>query len=96
MSVYVIAQIDIEDPDEYRSYEAGFVELLARYRGEILVAEDHPRVLEGEWSCTRTAVVRFRGEREARLFFESPENRELDRIRLRSSKNNMILARGLR
>jgi uncharacterized protein (DUF1330 family) len=96
MSVYVIAQIEIQDAAEYRKYEAGFVELVARYRGEILVAEDHPRVLEGEWNCSRTAVVRFRGEREARLFFESPENQMLDKIRLRSSKNNMIFARGLR
>jgi uncharacterized protein (DUF1330 family) len=96
MSVYIIAQIDIHDRAEYRKYEAGFMDVFSRYQGEVLVVEEHPEVIEGQWHCTRTAVLRFSDAEEARRFYHSPEYQALEPYRLRSSKNNMILARGLR
>jgi uncharacterized protein (DUF1330 family) len=39
MSAYVLAQIQIDDPDEYQNYLAGFMPIFERHGGELLVPE---------------------------------------------------------
>jgi uncharacterized protein (DUF1330 family) len=95
MSVYVIAQISIHDRSEYGKYEAGFLEVFSCYKGELLVVDENPTVVEGGWPCTRTVVIRFPTEEEARRWYESPEYQTIAQHRIRGSKTNAILARGL-
>jgi uncharacterized protein (DUF1330 family) len=65
MSAYIIGLIKIHDRDEYTKYQAGFREIFSQYKGEILVVEEEPTLLEGEWPYTRTVVLRFSDENEA-------------------------------
>jgi uncharacterized protein (DUF1330 family) len=39
MSAYVLAQIQIDDPDEYQNYLAEFMPIFERHGGELLVPE---------------------------------------------------------
>jgi uncharacterized protein (DUF1330 family) len=48
MSVYVIAQIAIRDRREYEKYIDGFRKFFGHYRGEVLVVDEAPLLLEGE------------------------------------------------
>ena len=96
MSVYVIATITISDPEEYKNYIKGFRALFGNYKGEVLVVEEAPQVLEGEWPFTRTAVIRFDDEAEAKRWYDSPEYQAAAMFRFRSAKTNLILAKGLR
>jgi len=59
MSAYIIGLIEIHDRDEYNKYQAGFREIFSKYGGEILVVEETPTLLEGEWPHTRTVVIRL-------------------------------------
>ena len=43
MSVYLVGRLEIHDRDEYRQYEAGFMEIFSRYRGRLL--NIHPSLL---------------------------------------------------
>ena len=95
-SAYVIAQIEIHDRAEYQHYIDGFRALFGGYRGEVLVVEEQPTVLEGEWNCTRTAVIRFDSEAEALRWYRSPEYQAAAQYRFRSAKTNLLLAKGLR
>jgi uncharacterized protein (DUF1330 family) len=95
MAVYIIAQIDIRDRAEYEQYAAGFLEIFARYAGELLVVSENPQVVEGAWPYTRTVLLRFPSAEEARRWYESPEYQALAQHRLRASTANVIVAEGL-
>ena len=59
MSVYLIAQININSRERYAQYEAGFMEIFAQYGGEMLAVDEAPTVLDGQWPHTRTVLIRF-------------------------------------
>jgi uncharacterized protein (DUF1330 family) len=40
MSGYIIANLKVHDPQEYREYPAGFMDAFRPYDGRILVATD--------------------------------------------------------
>lgn len=65
MSADIIGLIEIYDRGEYNKYQAGSREIFSKYGGEILVVEETPTLLEGEWPHTRTVVLRFSDEGEA-------------------------------
>lgn len=94
MSSYFIAQINIHNREEYKKYEDGFDEIFAKYHGKVLVVDDSPAVLEGEWDYTRTVIIRFPSEEEARRWYDSAEYQELARHRLNASRADIVLAMG--
>ena len=95
MSAYVIATIVIDDPKEYKNYIRGFRALFGNYKGKVLVVEEAPHVLEGDWPYTRTAVIRFEDEAEALRWYHSPEYQAAAQYRYNSSRTNLILAKGM-
>ena len=81
MPVYIVASIKITDAQGYGTYQDGFLEIFARYKGELLAVSDEPQVIEGEWPFTRAVLLRFPDEAEARRWYESPEYQALSRHR---------------
>jgi uncharacterized protein (DUF1330 family) len=96
MSVYIIATIEILDPEQYKKYEEGFKASLSEFPGEIVLVEQKPQVLEGVWPHTRTVVMRFPSEEVAKGWYESAAYQELAKLRFKAANTNLILARGLR
>jgi uncharacterized protein (DUF1330 family) len=94
MSAYIIGLIEIHDRDEYNQYQAGFRKIFSKYNGEILVVEEAPTLLEGAWPHTRTVVLRFADEHEAKRWYESEQYQALAQHRFRASTANVILAKG--
>ena len=95
MSVYIIAQIDIRDRSEYDKYAAGFLEVFARFNGELLVVSETPEVVEGDWPYTRTVVIRFPSADDARRWYQSAEYQAIAQHRFRASKANAVMVEGL-
>jgi uncharacterized protein (DUF1330 family) len=95
MSAYIIALIEIHDREEYNKYQAGFREIISQYNAERLVVEEAPTILEGEWPYTRTVVLRFADEDEAKRWYESDQYKALVQHRFRAAKTRLILAKGL-
>ena len=94
MSHYLIAQITINDRDTYAGYEAGFLDIFAKYEGQIVSVDESPRVLEGEWDHTRTVVAKFPSADAALAWYESDEYQELAKIRFAASDANIALVQG--
>lgn len=94
MSSYFIAQIRIHDREEYHRYEQGFDEIFAQYNAEVVVVDDHPTILEGQWPYTRAVIIRFPNEGEARRWYDSAEYQTLAQHRLRASQADIILVKG--
>lgn len=95
MSAYLIAQVSVRDPEEFRRYMRAVQALLGDYQCELLAADNAPELLEGEWPATRTAIIRFADEAEARRWYRSPEYQAAARFRWNSATSNMVLLHGL-
>lgn len=94
MSAYIIAKVKIHDPDAFKNYELAFAALFSAYKAEVLVADDSPRILEGEWPGTRTVLIRFDDEAEALRWYFSDQYQAAKTIRTGASTTDMILAKG--
>ncbi len=95
MSVYIVARIQIDDRDEYTRYEAGFMDVFAKYAGELLAVDEAVETLEGEWPGTRTVILRFPSREDARRWYDSSEYQELAQHRFRASQGNIAIVSGL-
>jgi uncharacterized protein (DUF1330 family) len=95
MSVYLIAQLQINDRDEYGKYEAGFMDVFSKYDGEILGLDEAPETLEGDWPYTRIVLIRFASADEAKRWYESPEYQTIAQHRFNSASANIIMMQGL-
>jgi uncharacterized protein (DUF1330 family) len=96
MSAYIVALIDIHDPDKYQAYTDSFDigSFQSEYGGEILIVSDEPEVVEGEWSG-RLVLLRFPSQTQARGWYESAEYRDVRKIRWAHSKSDLTLHLGV-
>jgi uncharacterized protein (DUF1330 family) len=94
MSGYIIANVKVHDPKEYRKYLSEFMDTFRPYHGRILVATDNLEVLEGEWPAVRTVVMEFTPVDRAREWYKSERYRKLAHHRFRAATTNMILVDG--
>ena len=94
MNHYFVAQITIDDPDEYQTYLDGFDKIFAQYQGTVIAADDQPTVLEGKWTRTRIVIIRFPSEAELNRWYHSPEYQVLARHRRKASRADILCVRG--
>jgi uncharacterized protein (DUF1330 family) len=93
-SAYFIVLITIRDRAEFTKYTQGFRTVFSQYKGEVLVVDEEPLILEGEWPYTRTVVIRFPDAAEAKRWYQSKEYQELAQHRFRAGESKLILAKG--
>lgn len=73
-TVYVVAQIEVEDWETYREeYIPVTFERITAHDGEVLVATDEAEELEGEWDGNWTVVIEFPSADDARAFMRDEE-----------------------
>lgn len=95
MSVYLIAEITMTDRERYREYEAGFMEIFAKFDGRMLAVDEAPEILEGDWPATRTVLIEFPSAEAAHAWYDSDAYQNLARHRFSASRGNVILIQGL-
>lgn len=72
MSYYIVAFIEVKDQEGYQKYQDGFAEVFEKFDGEIVVVNDAPTVVEGDWDFTRVVVLRFPSQENAEAWYTSP------------------------
>ncbi len=92
MSVYFIANLRVHQPALYDRYLDGFDAIFERYEGEVLLVDDAPSVLEGEWPYTRLVLIRFPDEAALRRWYDSPEYQRLAQIRHQAADGSVVIA----
>jgi uncharacterized protein (DUF1330 family) len=95
MSVYAIAQLWIQDPVTYRRYLSRFMDVFKNYEGRVLVADESPLLVEGEWDGHKVVVVSFPDEVSFRDWAESPEYIEIAKDRKAGAKSVIVLVKGI-
>lgn len=96
MSVYFIANIKINNAQEYDKYLKDCDEVFAKYNGEYLAVDEKPVILEGEWDYTRAVLIRFPSDADLRCWYESEEYQEILKYRLTSAKCDTLIISGIK
>ncbi len=95
MAAYIIAQIDITDPDAYEGYKAQVPALIEKYGGDYLARGGAVEVLEGEWPMPRTIILKFDSMEVARAWYAAEEYQPVKALRQAASNGNIVLVEGV-
>jgi uncharacterized protein (DUF1330 family) len=95
MKHYFVAQIKINDPEEYEKYLEHFDEIFSRYNGEYLAIDEAPALLEGKWNYTKSVLIRFNSSKDFEEWYYSEDYQKILKYRLSSSDCDTILLEGL-
>lgn len=95
MAAYVIAQIDVTDPETFKEYQAQVPATIAAYGGEYIVRGGEQVALEGTAPSARTVVLRFPDMAAARAWHASPEYAKPLAIRMASAKGTLFVVDGV-
>ena len=77
MSGYVIANIDVKNPEAYKEYVGKAVPTVQKFGGEYLVRAGEYKVIDGEWKYPRTVVIEFPNKEKALGWYNSPEHQKI-------------------
>lgn len=91
---YVILTEDIHDPQAMKAYAGAARDPIHDHHGKVLVADQRPQVLEGEWFGNQTVVIEFESVEAARTWYESPEYQAAVALRQGAARTNAVIVAG--
>jgi uncharacterized protein (DUF1330 family) len=94
MPAYIIAEIEVTDPETYAGYREMVAPTLAAYGGRFLVRGGAAEALEGE-PPGRVVIVEFADVEQAKAWWDSPEYRAARELRRRAANSRLIVVEGL-
>jgi len=81
MAAYIIAKINITDPEKFKQYQQVTPEILDKYKGKFLVRGGETKTLEGSNETARIVVIEFPDQEHADAFYDSAEYTAARKIR---------------
>ena len=95
MSCYVLAQLKFRDLAAYRRYQAQFFEVMRPFKGRLLVADEAPRALEGDWPTDKIVLIWCPDEAEFRAWESSEAYQRIAVDRIAGAETVSLLLHGL-
>jgi uncharacterized protein (DUF1330 family) len=92
---YLIAHLDVTDPEGFEAYRAKVPAVIAQYGGRYLIRGGTVEAVEGDWTIPRLVVLAFDSVAQARRFYDSPEYQAILPLRLNASKGTVVFAEGV-
>ena len=96
MTVYVIAQLKFTRRELYNRYQSRFPDVFRKFKGKVLVADEHPIVTEGDWGRDKVVILEFPDDAAAQEFQTSPEYQEIAVDRKAGADAIVMTVRGFR
>ncbi|TFY96758.1 DUF1330 domain-containing protein [Ramlibacter rhizophilus] len=94
-SAYLIAHVDVHDPQQYEAYKKLSTHAMQVHGAELCIRGGAVTVLEGDWSPSRVVMLRFPSVEAARAFHDSPEYRAARQAREGIATMRMIAVEGV-
>ena len=96
MAAYVIAQVDIKDPERYAEYIKMVPATVTQYGGKFIARGGNAEVLEGEKKLPqRLVIIEFESMERAKAWWASDEYREAKALRQATSNGTLFLVDGM-
>jgi uncharacterized protein (DUF1330 family) len=95
-AAYVIVEMKVSDPEQYKQYMAAAPATIKDYGGEYLVRGGRHEALEGDWQPARVAVLKFPSYEQAKAWYDEGSYRRVREKRAGATEYfNMILVEGV-
>ncbi len=95
-AAYIIADVKVSDPEQYKQYMALSPRAIAAAGGEFIVRGGRHETLEGQWQPNRMVVLRFPSYDAARTFYDSERYRAARAKRAGATEYfNMVVVEGM-
>jgi uncharacterized protein (DUF1330 family) len=95
MPAYVIAEMDIHDPERYKRYTDAVPDVIAQHGGRFVARGGDLAVLEGGWQPKRLVVLEFEDLETAKRWYESAEYQEIKRLRDGAADLRIVAVEGV-
>lgn len=95
MAAYIYANVQVTDPDAYRSYSAEVGAQVAAHGGRFLVRGGAVTVLEGAGVPQRQVILEFPDMAHLQAFYRSPDYQRLIAIRQGASIGTLFAIEGV-
>jgi uncharacterized protein (DUF1330 family) len=95
MPAYVVAEVDITNPEGYKEYSTQVPATIEKYGGRFLVRGGKAHPLEGDWPERRRVIIEFPSAEAARQWWNSPEYEKPKALRRANSQGRLLLIEGV-
>jgi len=95
MPAYMIAEIEVTNPQQYEEYKKFSPGAIATYGGRFVARGGQTVVLEGDWHPKRVVIVEFDSLERAQQFYNSPEYKQAIAARTGAANARMVAVEGL-
>ena len=95
MPGFLIAMIEVKDPEGFEEYRRRVPATIAAHGGRYIARGGETEVLEGSLSSKRIAILEFPSLAHAKGWWSSPEYQPLRAIRERTTKSTLVVTEGL-
>jgi uncharacterized protein (DUF1330 family) len=95
MPAYVVAEIEVKDPERYEDYKKMSPISIKEFGGRFVVRGAPCDTLEGGWQPKRFVVIEFPSKDVAKAWWSSQEYASAKKLRQETSHTRMIVVDGL-
>ena len=95
MAAYLIARVEVTNPDAYESYKKLAAAAIEKYDGRYLARGGNMETLEGDQESRRVVIVWFPTLEQAKKFYASPEYQEAKAAREGAAKGQFVVVDGI-
>ena len=95
MKAYVLAEIEVEDPERYEKYKALAPPAIAAHGGRYLARGGRTELLEGDRAPKRTVILEFPTVEQAKAWWASIDYADAKALRQASARTHMLIVEGL-
>ena len=92
---YVIAQLRVTNPKNYKEYIEKVNPIVKKFDGEFLVRNGEYQIFDGETNFPRIIILKFPSYERALEWYNSEEYKPIKQIRLDNSEGINIIIKGL-
>jgi uncharacterized protein (DUF1330 family) len=95
MAAYLIADIDVHDPQAYEEYKAKALSTVKQFGGRYLARGGSQEVLEGSWTPTRLVLLEFPDMATLQAWYSSSEYAIAKPFRLANARSYVVALEGV-
>ncbi len=94
MSAYIVVDITVHDPEQYKEYVSLAPDFVEKYQGKYMIRGGQTDVVEGNWRPQRLVVVEFPTKEHANAFLQDPDYQSIAALRHAATTSNLLVVEG--
>ena len=94
MPAYLIADIEITNPEGYAAYRPLAAASVTKHGGRFIARGGAIDALEGGWTPSRVVIIEFPSMDAAQKFYHSDDYQAALKVRLANSKGRVVIVDG--